>query len=113
MKPHVVSMGLVVLLLAASAVCVGTRHTADQRREEASAAARFAGSTTDHVASQPDGVRKEGLRRKAEPQTLASRLRSILATANHAECTRALLAMAEDFTPDDWPLALDALVGIG
>lgn len=114
MKPHVISIATVISLLAASALCVKTRYAADQSRNKASAVYRSKESTANTVdpASSP-AHRDDASRRETGPQTLASRLRSVLATTNSADRTRMLLAMAADFTSEEWPAALAALVEIG
>jgi hypothetical protein len=114
MKTHLISAGTVISLLAASALCVGTRYTADQRRNETSAASRAKGPTKNAVDSGlAPAPREEAFRRQAGPQTLASRLRSALATTNSSDRTRTLLAMTEGFTAEDWPAVMAALVEIG
>jgi len=114
MKPHAISTGIVISLLAASALCVGTRYTADQRRNEASAPSRskVPATNTGGLASAPVHW-KDTPRRDAGPQALASRLRSALATANSTDRIRTLLAMAEGFAPEEWSAAMAALVEIG
>ncbi len=114
MKPHLVTLILVSSLFAASALCVGVRHATDQRRQEASVASRGGGTMMSIVVSSSDPVRREETpRRETGSQALASRLRSALATANPADRYRTLLAMAENFTPEDWPEALAALAEMG
>ncbi|WP_193212806.1 hypothetical protein [Luteolibacter marinus] len=110
MKALTATTSLVAGLLAASALCVGTRQASDRRRALAvvpTGGGAAPAPTAGEVAGKP------AILREPAASTLEGRLRSALATGIPAERQRALLAIAEEFSSGDWPAALEALEAIG
>jgi hypothetical protein len=113
-KEQTACLTLVAVLLAASGLCVGTRYSADLRRKEDATRASHATSTADPVLEKGNtATGKKAFRPAGDPQTLASRLRSALATVSFAGQSRALFALADGLTPDEWPVAIKILADLG
>jgi hypothetical protein len=108
MKPQTAATGIVLLLLAASALCLGARRFADSRHfsGDSDASSR---ATADPVfdRSAPAGDRPGPSSASSRAEALFKRLHAIFSIVNPAERTRALLELSSRFQPEDWAVAME------
>lgn len=114
MKPRTATTRAVALMLAVSAISLGLRHVADSRFENSKDQSR-----TVHLRGRaesgpgPTKMQDRPGRGPIEPDSLAKKLRSVLATGNRADRARAMLKLSEKFEAGDWPMALETLESLG
>lgn len=110
MKPETATSLAISLLLGGSLLCLGARHAADRKHALIPAPAVSPASSAGTLAQpsrNPAHDRRSG--RELTADTIAKKLRSLLALGNPADRTRALLELCDSFSAEDWPLAMDAL----